>query len=386
MAKIVYSFLHIIFSSVHISNQMKLSGFCRIMPVNIFGEQAMNIIKAILSLITILFFIGCASEAEKVERRENAFNLEGSYVATKSDALKYGVKFEIENETSKNDVVVTLERTVKISEDEKKLLAEAKIDQTKVIKTFGKKFQLGKGKAWIDLDGGEVISDDLGNMTKISVCTKSLKVDLEKSVYYCLRGEITRSDFVLSGSISMYVNYTKEITNSAGKKSKEGVLKSVTQSFMTNANNVFYTQYLGSWSGDLSFTYDSEVEGNDNFVAARSFNIEKDSDESFTIDLRQDAIKYMGEVYELEERDYDIKVLASDDVPSIEIDFIKKLKNPAVKKWFQTKPEKTDVPEKRLTIAVQIRSLGNMTGSILFTGDKESATPKQIATLDYKHL
>ena len=177
-------------------------------------------ITALLTALSILLF-GCLSEEEKQARRDNAFDISGSWQTEESSEVQFN--FEITNQTAKHDISVTLTRTNPVTEKEKQLLQKAKTDHgitsedilnppTQI--TFG-----GESDPLGDyLDGGDNISDNFGKSSKFYVCddnpaeyestkTKTGKKAIKIKTLYCLSGTIKKESKTLieEGELSLAI-------------------------------------------------------------------------------------------------------------------------------------------------------------------------------------
>lgn len=322
----------------------------------------MNKISILLFSAIILSLLGCVSEEEKEQRQDNAMNLEGDYVSDVKSGSDASLLIKIKNEGSKNNVVVNVERT-DLSQQEIDLLEESGIDQDLVLKKFEKGLDLGKKDNMGNLDGGEVISDDLGQTTKIFVCSKITTVKKDQTFSYCMRASISKHDFNLKGTFSISASFPKE-TEVDGEPVIEFIHKSVSVNFIAEGDNVFYTQYFGTWRGKLSFDFGESEKTGDSLSSIKSVSIKKNDDNTFEImPVGNKKVTYHGINYTYIPLPQSLNILTDIDVPIVELTL------------------KAEDGQK-MTIYGQIRSLGKFYGSIVLS-DEEGE--EQIAVIEYKH-
>lgn len=133
-------------------------------------------------LVNVFLFLGaCVSDKEKTVRRENAFDINGSYRAELGG--RDGLNFQIINEKGHHDIVIKLNREGHFKENEKKFLARLEQDHgikinDNMLFEKSKKIILGKGYFWLNdvQRGGENISDNFGKTSKFFVCSRGRSI------------------------------------------------------------------------------------------------------------------------------------------------------------------------------------------------------------------
>ncbi len=170
-------------------------------------SSALNTLVKLLSITALSWTLsGCASEAEKEARRENAFDLAGQYTSTSRAGSSIEFNMNISNESGRHDVVASMDRALAITNQESTFLQNRhSINPATVSSYFTKTLALGRGSQ-NSLEGGENISDDFGESSRVSLCTNSFKYDSQKSLRYCMSGTIRKTDFVLRGQLTLYVS------------------------------------------------------------------------------------------------------------------------------------------------------------------------------------
>ena len=188
--------------------------------------------RIITLMIFSSFLSGCLSEEEKQARRDNAFDISGSWQTEASSEVQF--TFEITNQTEKYDISVTLTRTSPVTEKEKQLLQKAKTDHgiasedilnppTQI--TFG-----GEPDPFGDyLDGGENISDNFGKSSRFYVCgdnpaeyestkTETGKKNIKLGVRWCFSGTVKKENknLIEDGELSLIVGQSYEKTDGNG--------------------------------------------------------------------------------------------------------------------------------------------------------------------------
>ena len=176
----------------------------------------MRYLKQALIIFSI-FLSSCISEEERKARQENAFDIAGTYKTTEDSEVQ--LNFTITNQNVKRDILVQLNRTSPLTNQEKEFLSEVAKEhgvsaETLTSKPFpttfgGESDFLGLGEL---ISGGENISDNFGKTSRFSVCSdnppkyESKKTVLEAdsfdpekeiknvklSVIYCLSGTIKK--------------------------------------------------------------------------------------------------------------------------------------------------------------------------------------------------
>ena len=183
-------------------------------------------ITAMLTILSVFLF-GCLSEEEKQARRDNAFDISGSWQTEESSEVQ--LNFEITNQTKKHDILVTLTRTSPVTEKEKQLLQKAKTDHgitSEDILNPPTQITFGEETNPLDtaLDGGENISDNFGKSSRFHVCadsppeyestkTEAGKKNIKLKILYCLSGTVKKENknLIEEGEFSMSIiqNYNQ---------------------------------------------------------------------------------------------------------------------------------------------------------------------------------
>jgi hypothetical protein len=211
--------------------------------------------KTHLLLFTLLsfFLISCASDAEKEERRQNAFDLQGVYASKVTANSELAMTMSIQNENGKrHDILINLERTNDIENSEKTFLVKNSMQnlETNLKQSFGKNMIFGAGYN-PHFDGGENISDDFGETSKFYVCTSSKKLAENISASYCLSGTITKQSMTTNGALSLnIVKTTKQVVNGKEESNSETFIHSM--KYNADTDNVFFKQYFGTWQGRVN--------------------------------------------------------------------------------------------------------------------------------------
>ncbi|HEX4924069.1 MAG TPA: hypothetical protein VFV50_08285, partial [Bdellovibrionales bacterium] len=148
-----------------------------------------HIMKLFFAAATATMLSACASEAEKEARRQNAFDLAGTYTATIKTGSSLDFVMTVTNETGRHDVLASLERPNALTNQESSLLAKHGINAATVSTFYGRTLVLGRGKQ-NELEGGENISDDFGESSRLRVGSDVLKYDQTRDIFYSLGGTI----------------------------------------------------------------------------------------------------------------------------------------------------------------------------------------------------
>lgn len=210
--------------------------------------------KYVLTLLGVVFLISCASEAEKEERQETAFDISGGYQSLATEGSEVEMIFEIKNESGRHNIMAIVERLGPLTEKETAVLANRVNVQNVYTHFFKEPLVLGEGYHET-LPGGENISEDFGETSKFLVQSKPLKYVLESpdhyyEVKYILKGSFKKDVPTVTGDLTMEI---KEITQAKddGRILNTTSLEPVTLKYNSTAKKPFYKQYLGTWEGEL---------------------------------------------------------------------------------------------------------------------------------------
>lgn len=340
--------------------------------------------KLFINVSLLLILMSCASESEKEERRQNAFDLTGTYTTSLKTGSEVNMTMDIHNESGRHDIYVNLERSSVLTENENKLLKKHDIPSYQVERFLLPKMTLGKNSdrnaRVIHLDGGENISDDFGESSRFSVCSPSFEVtgksienatNVQYHAYYCLKGTVKKTNFQLSGELKLYISLQydqiKNVTEQDSTTTEESVTTHIHDStslkYKSDASSIFYNQLQGQWSGVINGapSFDSELKG-----AFNTFNIVFESENQFYLSpSKKKTISVDGVVYKYEKVLSDMMLLKNATVPLVEMHFVNKN------------------TETRVILVGQIFSLGNLTGSIILY-NKSEPEGIQIASFEHK--
>lgn len=307
-------------------------------------SSALNFMVKLLSATALSWtLVGCASEAEKEARRENAFDLAGTYTATAQSGSSFDFTMNISNENGRYDVFATMDRALAITNQESTFLQNKHgLNPGTVSSYFTKTLSLGRGSG-NSLDGGENISDDFGESSRVSICTASFKYNAQKSLRYCMNGTIRKSDFVLRGQLTLYVSTETQKVDQNGKPYTEVEVDSTSLPFIAKGNDVYLNQYFGTWAGAVTVNDDA---GTDT-TRVSSMVIQRASDTTFSVSAPVGSITVQGQAYAFESRSFATTQLADKTIPLVEMSF---------------RRNDTD----RVIFVGEIRSLGNLSGSVIW--------------------
>ncbi|MCY4643525.1 MAG: hypothetical protein OXB88_02810 [Bacteriovoracales bacterium] len=167
------------------------------------------------SLIAVLG--GCLSEEEIASRRDHAFDLTGSYEAILLDS-GIGLDLHIVNEEGNHDILISMNRRGSFLSDEE-LAFLSKLERKHQVSLSEERFlrnsssiEIGKGRSFMDFDGGENISNDFGKSSRFNICSEDVQTKKIKAQITTPSGEIERPRlhifYCLSGIIQ---NDTKDV-------------------------------------------------------------------------------------------------------------------------------------------------------------------------------
>ncbi len=303
-------------------------------------------VRAILKsffVVICLFLVGCASEAEKQERKENSFDISGDYKVSRSQGSEIDMNFSIRNESGRHDIVVEVERLSIMTEKETSFLKAQGIDANLVSAHFTNKFLIGQGYDSRHPEGGENISSDFGENSKFYVCSKKFKYNQEYQVSYCLTGQVQKNTQVMTGQLSVVWNREKKVKVNQEEKT-EFTSGTLGLSYKSDMSLVFYKQYFGTWSGQVHSLAGADFNG-DFF---KNITIRSHANETFSVvGSNSPSFQYKNETFF-----YDLKN------NQLSLEFLKNPSYPAIQMVF------VSAAGKRIVMFGQIWSLGQLSGSI----------------------
>ena len=193
----------------------------------------MHYIISALLIVFSVFLSGCLSEEEKQVRRDNAFDISGTYQTEEDSEVQ--LSFKITNRTGKHDILVALTRTSPLTRSEEGLLSKVKTeyDIAEDIFTMPAKITLERDK-YLDLfEGGSNISDNFGKTSRFYVCddnpseygsNKADKKNIRIQISYCFSGTIKKeSKNLVEGKLSLGAySYSYDTTTNERHFKSEG--------------------------------------------------------------------------------------------------------------------------------------------------------------------
>ncbi len=209
------------------------------MKVKMSSSKFILFIKVLFVVALSAFLSGCLSPEEQQARRDNAFDINGTWQTTKDSELQ--LNFEIINQQEKSDILVTLTRTSPVTEEEKQLLSKAKKEHginSEDILNPPTQITLGEEPNPLvkALSGGENISDNFGKSSRFYVCDDSPpeykstqiledKKNIKLKVLYCLSGTVKKEskNLIEEGKFSLNIIQSYDSANGSGLTNKEEV-------------------------------------------------------------------------------------------------------------------------------------------------------------------
>jgi hypothetical protein len=300
------------------------------------------------SVVYMFSLVGCISGAEKQARSENAYDVSGEYSANKTSGSQTDMKINIRNKSSRTDIGVVVTRLSGMEKQEEAFLKSQGVDSAAVSSYFGSTLTMDSGDKY-NLSGGTNHSDDFGASDTFSICTNDYNFNATKSVRYCLNGTVKKNDFVMRGSLTLYITTKSESTDRDGKKYQTYSTNNTDLSYNTAMNKTYFEQYFGIWSGPIN----QRLFGpNSDFRGVETLSIQK-SGEMFIV---QPAIK------------------------TIVVDGVTYTYAPTSQRMDQTKDMSVPLVEvlyqgpngDRVVLFCQMYSMGKMTGSaVLIKGNDQ---------------
>ncbi len=99
-----------------------------------------HLTKIFIGILSVFLMSACASEEEKRERQENAYDISGDYKVSQSAGSEIDMNLSIHNESGRHDILINLERLGAMSSKEISLLKAQGINPTMVANHFTNKF------------------------------------------------------------------------------------------------------------------------------------------------------------------------------------------------------------------------------------------------------
>ncbi len=334
-----------------------------------------------MTVTLLISLASCASKKEKEERRENAFNLSGNYVASIRAGSEINMNIDIQNENGRHDIYVKLERSSNLTKKEIALLQKHGISLSQAENNFLPQMVLGRnsdrnGHIVYNLNGGENISDDSGASSKFFVCTPSIEVSghpqegskkTRYHIYYCLSGNVKKSDYRLSGALDLHVrkefDEARSVPDQSLNEEKRQVIsyENVSHAYQTDAFSVFYKQLKGRWSGKV---YNAHGLNADLGIMKGLIISFENKDEYYLGPDQNGTIHLDGEEFEYKKTLSKADDLRNAPVPLVEMHFINKNN------------------KNRIILIGQIFSLGRFTGSIILF-NQNNPEEIQLASFEY---
>jgi hypothetical protein len=331
-----------------------------------------KILKLVLIIAQLIAAVACGvSEEEKEERQINAFDLSGGWMTDSrmgvpSTGIYDGVTLFISNEgNDRSNIKIEVIRDAWSSEEENFVdaLPISFGDKQRIKNKYDGTFILGQGQHQ-DLIGGENISDDFGESSKVYVTTngrEALKTANDVEINYYLDAKINRNDFVLRGSLRMIATKLIEEVDEFGNTSYHfEQLGSKVLNFRATNETAYYQQYFGTWSGK-AVTTSYDVEGLNLLTQVR---LSQFDDEMFSLSPNISTLYFRGERFELSQSLSGLIELKIVQHPTLDFTFIGS--NGSI-----------------LHFGGSVRSLGHFSGSVEYISDLEIET---IGYFDFKRL
>jgi hypothetical protein len=301
---------------------------------------------------------GCSSPEENRERKENAFDLSGTYKTTQKSATQ--MNFEIINEQGRYDIYAKVNRSSPLSKQEVSFLNTQKVDLDFVNKYLSQTLIIGKGYDKDDPDG-ENNSTDFGESSKFGICSPQYRFDKDTTLDFCLDGRIVKKTHSMTGHFSMNVTHHR-VEQHDGKPTDVYEISTHNENFQVDTDAVFYRQYQGTWNGEVYSLISNFDFSAFNHVALRI----DEATRTFVCTPALPKITYKGEIYNFNvtANTFDISQIADPIYPALQIIF--------------------EGPQgKRIVLFGQIWSLGTFTGSITYVDGSQQL---DLGTFRFKKL
>lgn len=296
--------------------------------------------KLLWGMIAIVLFTGCASKEEKEARRNNAFDLEGSYAATQKGGSDVDMVINIQNESGRFDIRATLDRD-QLVEKEVRFLEAKGIDPDHVLQTFRKK-RMVFGEGYNEpFEGGENISDDFGRTSRFSICSNSTQFDQRRFYRYCLAGRVRKQDFIIQGQIKLETTVVSETKDSQGEvTSSQKTVDYLSLDFKAGGDNMYYTQLFGAWQGNFSDSFDIGLPDQIDLTFLRI------NESVFRVLPQKREVFYKGSAFRFVRQDFPVSRLYEAEIPLVKVEY-------------------NNSADDKIILFGQVRSLGALTGTMV---------------------
>lgn len=207
------------------------------------------IAKLAIAALALSVTAGCLSDEEKEARRAWAYDLSGDYTEVRDEGVSAGTVV-IENEQSKNDIKITFTRGDLYEGEQAYLdLVAEEAEWTALLETL----VLGAGESNVteELIGGENISDNFGESSKLAVsseeygATPKIEEATEATVHYSISAEILNNSDELRGTLTIHYKDRRPSTEPDAEEG-ERVLHTENEAF-----NVVLKRVAGPIEGDV---------------------------------------------------------------------------------------------------------------------------------------
>ena len=316
--------------------------------------------KNFLVLMLIWMVVSCASKEEKIERAQNAFDLEGSYAVTQGAQSEIGMNYNVRNESGRNDIIIYINERTPLHIKEINLLKKHSVNEADIFEHFfTNPLELGRGKnSGTDWEGGDNISDDFGNSSKFYVCSPEHNYSKDITIHYCMNGVAKKSEKSIIGGLTLFLKKkTIKVENGQNVESEE--IESVVLNFKNKEALNFYKQYLGIWRQDYLYSTDA-VMGKllESLVIAEKNVSEGVVSVMITPSyfLKEKNLNFAGKKYIFDQTKHTYKLADFIDHDPIDIQF--------------TLTEEDPKGLQKLHFTGQIWSLGNFSGEVQLVNEK----------------
>lgn len=330
----------------------------------------LKVLGKLVMFISLISLVACGvSEEEKQERQANAFDVSGGWMTSDSlglpsSGLQDEVTLFISNEgDDRSNIKIEVIRDAWSSQENNffENFAFSFSQMERIRNKFDGSFIIGTGKHQ-DLIGGENISDNFGESSKIYVSSnhnESVKFSDGTNISYAIEAVVDRDDFILRGKLHITVSQSREERDTSGQLIYVyETLGNHTINFNARNETIYYQQYFGAWTGRAELSTDFV----ENLSQLTQIDIRKYDDEIFTIRPNISQLIYRGEIFEIQNKFYDLLELKLVRFPTLDFTYI---------------GDRGNV----IHFGGSVRSLGHFSGSIEYISERDIET---IGYFDFK--
>lgn len=328
-----------------------------------------SIYGVLLGGLLALSNMACAplSEEEKKERREDAFDLAGSYSTKAEGQSEVAMQMTITNVSGRHLINVDVTRSNELTKKELDALTTRGLDPARIQSAFVNQSIAfsSAGKFAAEWDGGDNISSNNGKSSNFRLCSDKMVTGLKTkdgesvTIYYCVVGAATKEAIIrIAGELQLVISTNKNRPIEDGKVETYTTVDSVALNFATTNGKALHSQYGGFWTGRIyaeQSIYVSNIVGIELVIGNGTFHaypLFREMSVDGVSSVRKDSVQLDNKTYVFERLDESTRELDTDLYPVVRLVYREK------------------DGASRLVFVGTIWSLGDFSGNILVIDGK----------------